>query len=109
MVEQRDTRKVFRKGFPLMPAPKKPAKKKAAPRKRKPREGTISRSIAGPSEVMDLDEAAAYLRVSRTTVYKLAQTGKIPAFKLKGMWRFRLESLRAWTEQLEREQRGEGK
>lgn len=60
----------------------------------------------GLPEVMDMDEAAAYLRVSRTTVYKLAQAGKIPAFKVAGMWRFRLESLREWTEKLEREQRG---
>jgi excisionase family DNA binding protein len=45
-------------------------------------------------EILDIDEAADYLRVSRTTVYKLAAARKIPAFKLQGMWRFRLQSLR---------------
>ena len=60
----------------------------------------------GLPEVLDMDEAATYLRVSRTTVYKLAQAGNIPAFKVQGMWRFRLSSLRQWTEKLEREQRG---
>jgi len=96
---------------------KKPAKKKAPTKKAEEKGGQESERLHtkarlenqrhfGLPEVLDMDEAAAYLRVSRTTLYKLAQAGTIPAFKVQGMWRFRLESLREWTEKLEREQRG---
>ena len=40
-------------------------------------------------EILTLEEVAAYLKAGKRTVYRLAQKGAIPAFKLGGSWRFR--------------------
>ena len=47
-------------------------------------------------EILTLEEVAAYLKASKRTVYRLAQEGKIPAFKLGGSWRFRRAELDRW-------------
>lgn len=39
-------------------------------------------------EIFTLDEVAAYLKLDKRTVYRLAAAKKIPAFKVGGMWRF---------------------
>lgn len=46
--------------------------------------------------VMTIDEVAAYLRIPRASVYKLAQKGKIPAQKVGRHWRFRRETIDQW-------------
>lgn len=47
-------------------------------------------------EILTLDEVAAYLKAGKRTVYRLAQKGDIPAFKLGGTWRFRRSDLDSW-------------
>jgi len=47
-------------------------------------------------EVMTLDETAEYLRIPRSTAYKLAQEGKIPGQKVGRHWRFHRETLDDW-------------
>jgi excisionase family DNA binding protein len=47
-------------------------------------------------EILTLDEVAAYLKVGKRTVYRLAAAGKIPAFKLGGIWRFKRADLDRW-------------
>ena len=47
-------------------------------------------------EILTLDEVAAYLKAGKRTVYRLAQKGEIPAFKLGGTWRFRRGDLDKW-------------
>lgn len=47
-------------------------------------------------EIFTLDEVAAYLKVGKRTVYRLAASGKLPAFKLGGTWRFRRGDLDEW-------------
>lgn len=47
-------------------------------------------------EILTLEEVAAYLKAGKRTVYRLAQDGKIPAFKLGGSWRFRRAELDRW-------------
>jgi len=47
-------------------------------------------------EILTLDEVAAYLKAGKRTVYRLAQQGDIPAFKLGGTWRFRRTELDCW-------------
>lgn len=39
-------------------------------------------------ELLTLEELAAFLKVSRDTVYRMAQKGKIPAVKVGNQWRF---------------------
>lgn len=48
------------------------------------------------SEILTLEEVAAYLKAGKRTVYRLAQKGEIPAFKLGGTWRFRRSDLDRW-------------
>ena len=47
-------------------------------------------------EIFTLDEVAAFLKAGKRTVYRLAQSGEIPAFKLGGTWRFRRSELDRW-------------
>lgn len=47
-------------------------------------------------EILTLDEVAVYLKAGKKTVYRLAQQGEIPAFKLGGTWRFRRSELDRW-------------
>ena len=47
-------------------------------------------------EILTLDEVAVYLKAGKRTVYRLAASGKLPAFKLGGTWRFRRSELDQW-------------
>jgi excisionase family DNA binding protein len=49
-----------------------------------------------PDEILTIDEVAAYLKAGKRTVYRLAASGKLPAFKLGGTWRFRRGDLDQW-------------
>jgi excisionase family DNA binding protein len=49
--------------------------------------------------LMTLDEVAAYLRLSKDTVYRMAQSGKMPASKVGTQWRFRQSDVEEWLEQ----------
>ncbi len=48
------------------------------------------------NDILTLDEVAEYLKAGKRTVYRLAQKGEIPAFKLGGTWRFRRSDLDRW-------------
>jgi excisionase family DNA binding protein len=48
--------------------------------------------------LMTIEEVASYLRLSKDTVYRMAQAGKIPASKVGTQWRFRQEDVDAWLE-----------
>ena len=47
-------------------------------------------------EILTLEEVAAYLKAGKKTVYRVAQQGRIPGFKLGGTWRFRRTELDRW-------------
>lgn len=49
--------------------------------------------------ILTIKEVAAYLKVNERTVYRLAASGDIPAFKVGGSWRFRKDTLEQWIEQ----------
>lgn len=51
---------------------------------------------APEGEILVLEEVAVYLKAGKRTVYRLAQQGAIPAFKLGGSWRFRRAELDRW-------------
>ena len=46
--------------------------------------------------VMTVSEVSAYLRLSESTVYRLAREGKMPAAKVGGTWRFSRKHLDIW-------------
>jgi excisionase family DNA binding protein len=43
-----------------------------------------------------IGEVAACLKAGKCTVYRLAASGKLPAFKLGGTWRFQRVDLYQW-------------
>lgn len=47
--------------------------------------------MANPPDIMTIEEVSEYLRVPISSLYKLAQQGKIPASKVGRHWRFRRE------------------
>ncbi len=50
-----------------------------------------------PSDaVMTIGELSKYLKISRSTLYKLAQEGKLPAQKVGRHWRFHKDGIDRW-------------
>ena len=47
-------------------------------------------------ELMTLEELANYLRVTKTTIYRLLERGHIPAKKVGHQWRFDKASIDTW-------------
>lgn len=46
--------------------------------------------------VLTIEELAAYLKISKSTLYKLAQKGEIPGQKVGKHWRFRRDIIDQW-------------
>lgn len=53
-------------------------------------------------EVLKLRDVVALLKVGEKTVYSMAQAGELPAFKVRGQWRFSRKDIDAWIEQQKR-------
>ena len=51
---------------------------------------------------MTVREVANYLNVDDKTVYRLAQKGELPGFKVAGTWRFKREDIDQWIEDQKR-------
>jgi excisionase family DNA binding protein len=51
---------------------------------------------APPDSVMTITELSKYLKVSRSTLYKLAQEGKLPGQKVGRHWRFHKALIDQW-------------
>ena len=49
-----------------------------------------------PSEIMDLGDLAIYLKVSKSTLYKLVQQGGFPGQKVGKQWRFHKSAVDEW-------------
>jgi excisionase family DNA binding protein len=49
-------------------------------------------------EILTLPEVAGLLKVAEKTVYTMAQRAEIPAFKVRGQWRFKRVDLDRWIE-----------
>ncbi len=49
-----------------------------------------------PDDVMTIDDLAAYLKLSKSTLYKLCQEGKVPGAKIGRHWRFHRSTIEAW-------------
>lgn len=47
-------------------------------------------------EVMTIDDLAVYIRVSKSSIYKLAQGGRVPGQKVGKHWRFRKAVIDEW-------------
>ena len=51
--------------------------------------------------MMTVEEVAEYLKMKNATIYKHAQEGRIPAFKVGSKWRFKKETIDRWIEDQE--------
>mgnify|MGYP000907086120 FL=1 len=50
-------------------------------------------------EIMTMDELAEYLKISKSTLYKLAVENKIPGTKIGKRWRFHKDAIDEWVKQ----------
>ena len=46
--------------------------------------------------VLTIEELADYLKISKSTLYKLAQSGALPGIKVGRHWRFHREAIDEW-------------
>jgi excisionase family DNA binding protein len=52
--------------------------------------------MAITEEILTLDELSKYLKIPKSTIYKLCQEGKIPGQKVGRHWRFHKETIDDW-------------
>jgi excisionase family DNA binding protein len=66
----------------------------------------MSRNIKGVvfmvSPVMTVEELADYLKMKVVTIYKHAQEGKLPGFKVGSKWRFKKDTIDEWIKSQEK-------
>jgi len=51
------------------------------------------------AKVITIGELAEYLRVHRSTLYRLLKKGELPGFKIGSDWRFNVEVIDRWRMQ----------
>ena len=49
--------------------------------------------------ILTLPEVAVLLKVAEKTVYTMARQGQIPAFKVRGQWRFKHADIDCWIDE----------
>lgn len=52
-----------------------------------------------PGDILTIQELAVYLKIPKSTLYKLVREGKIPSQKIGRHWRFRKQAIDNWLEQ----------
>ena len=50
-------------------------------------------------DVLTIKELSAYLKIPKSTLYKLVREGKIPSQKIGRHWRFRKRAIDRWLEE----------
>jgi excisionase family DNA binding protein len=58
----------------------------------------VAKVDQAPDEILKVAELAHLLKVADKTVYTMAQRGELPAFKVRGQWRFRRADIGTWIE-----------
>jgi excisionase family DNA binding protein len=60
-------------------------------------------------DILTIEELSEYLRISKSTLYKLVREGRIPSQKVGRHWRFHKDNIDRWLGQdkKRRGQRGE--
>ena len=51
-----------------------------------------------PSEVLTIEDLSVYLKIPKSTLYKLVREGKVPGQKVGRHWRFRKRAIDRWLE-----------
>lgn len=58
-------------------------------------QGRAGHPVTQPT-ILTVQEVAAYLRLHAVTVYRMAQNGKLPAFRVGRRWRFKRDQIEQW-------------
>jgi excisionase family DNA binding protein len=67
------------------------------------RPGVRSRVRPPPPDVMTIEQLSVYLQIAKSTLYKLAQEGKVPGQKVGKHWRFRKDAIDRWLDESPKE------
>ena len=57
------------------------------------------KTIPIDTDILTVQEVAAYLKLNSKTAYRLAANSKIPGFKIGGAWRFRKSEIDHWLKE----------
>lgn len=57
-------------------------------------------------EVLTIEELADYLRISKSTLYKLVREGSVPCQKVGKHWRFHKEAIDLWLQERKKDAEG---
>lgn len=60
--------------------------------------GASREKAKAAGEVLTIEELAVYLKIAKSTLYKLSQEHRIPAQKVGRHWRFRKDAIDRWLE-----------
>ena len=55
--------------------------------------------VINDGEVLTITELAAYLKIPKSTLYKLVREGRIPSQKIGRHWRFRKGAIDLWLDE----------
>lgn len=58
-------------------------------------EGRMQKQERRPT-IMTLEEVARFLRLNKSTIYRMAREGTLPAWKLGNVWRFKKDAIEDW-------------
>ncbi len=61
------------------------------------------KEVPANGEIMKIDEVARLLRIPESSLYRLAEEGRIPCVKVGKHWRFRMSTLSRWMDIQEEE------
>lgn len=56
----------------------------------------VKTEMAGEAQVLTAEEMAGWLRIPKSTLYKLCHEGEIPATKIGRHWRFDRQTVETW-------------
>ena len=59
----------------------------------------VDRSMEKTEDILTIDQTGKFLKVGKSTLYKMARTGKTPASKVGREWRFVKSDIIRWIKQ----------
>lgn len=47
-------------------------------------------------QILNVSELSKYLRIHKTTIYRMLREGRLPGFRIGSDWRFSVEAIEQW-------------
>jgi excisionase family DNA binding protein len=48
------------------------------------------------AQILNVSELSEYLRIHKTTIYRMLREGRLPGFRIGSDWRFSVEAIDQW-------------